>query len=218
MTSRKTTMRAAAGLAVAAMIAAPAPALAHDSLAGSSPEGGAAAAEAPGEIELSFSAPPQDVGLEIRVTGPDGTDVTDGDPQIEGSAAIQELSDAAQAPGEYSVVWRVVSSDGHPIEGAYDYTVEGEGASGGASETASDEAAGGPSETAADEQTGAQESSAAPQDGASGSDSDESTADSSSDTAEDQGPGTAVWLMIGGGIVVLGAVAAAVVMMRRMGR
>lgn len=214
MSIRKTTMRAGAGLAAVALIAAPAPALAHDTMTGSSPEAGATSAEAPSEVELSFSAQPQDVGLEIRVSGPDGSDVTDGEPRIEGSAAVQELSETAQEPGEYSVVWRVVSSDGHPIEGAYDYTVEGDGA---ASAPAAEEASSDASEDAPEshEHTSGSASSAASQDSASAAAADEAA---SEDDDEDQGPGTAVWLLVGGGIVVLGAVAAAVVMMRRMSR
>ena len=69
-------------LAAAALIAMPAPALAHDSLTGSSPESGASSAEAPQGIDLTFSAAPQDIGLDIRVSGPDGSDVTDGEPEI----------------------------------------------------------------------------------------------------------------------------------------
>lgn len=208
--ARRRAGRAAAGLAAAAMIAAPAPALAHDTLTGSTPEDGAAAAEAPEEVELTFSADPQDVGLEVRVTGPDSADVTDGDPEIQGSAVTQELSEAAEAPGDYSVVWRVVSSDGHPIEGAFDYTVEGDGA---ASEQASDGAPSSEPTTGGSSSDGSQGGSGGASD--SGSEAD---AAGESDTVEDQGAGTAVWLMIGGGIVVIGAVAAALVMMRRMSR
>ena len=56
MSISKHTMSAGGGLAAAALIAMPAPALAHDSLTGSSPESGASSAEAPQGIDLTFSA------------------------------------------------------------------------------------------------------------------------------------------------------------------
>mgnify|MGYP002759985665 FL=1 len=59
MSISKHTMSAGAGLTAAALIAMPAPALAHDSLTGSSPESGASSAEAPQGIDLTFSAAPQ---------------------------------------------------------------------------------------------------------------------------------------------------------------
>lgn len=199
--SKRAVRRVAGGLAVTALLAVPSPALAHDSFTGSTPENGATTAEAPQEVQLGFSAEPQDVGLEIRVSGPDGTDVTDGGPEIAGRTVTQALSEEASAAGEYSVVWRVVSSDGHPIEGAYDYTVEGETAADGQSAEPTQQA---PSESAGSAETS---HSAAPE------------ADTSaSDTVEDKGSGLAVWLVVGGSVVLLGAVAAAVVMMRRMGR
>lgn len=202
--SKRAVRRVAGGLAVAALLAAPSPALAHDSFTGSTPENGDTTAEAPQEVQLGFSAEPQDVGLEIRVSGPDGTDVTDGEPEIAGRTVTQALSEEASAAGEYSVVWRVVSSDGHPIEGAYDYTVEGETAADGQSAEPTQEA---PSESAGSAETDEASHSAAPE------------ADTSaSDTVEDKGSGLAVWLVVGGSVVLLGAVAAAVVMMRRMGR
>lgn len=215
MSISKHTMSAGAGLAAAALIAMPAPALAHDSLTGSSPESGASSAEAPQGIDLTFSAAPQDIGLDIRVSGPDGSDVTDGEPEIQGTTVTQPLSDQADEPGEYSVVWRVVSSDGHPIEGAYDYTVEG-GEASASQEPAGGEPAEGSSSAGAPGSAQAPESASSDADDAptEGQDDDQP----SSDTGDESSSGTALWLLIGGGVVVLGAVAAAVVMMRRMGR
>ena len=216
MSISKHTMSAGAGLAAAALIAMPAPALAHDSLTGSSPESGAASAEAPEGIDLTFSAAPQDIGLDIRVSGPDGSDVTDGEPEIQGSTVTQPLSEQAEAPGEYSVVWRVVSSDGHPIEGAYDYTVEGGDGS------ASQEPAGG--EPAQEPSSAAASGSAQASSDGDDADGDDTPTERQNDDGqspadtEDASSSTAMWLLIGGGVVVLGAVAAAVVMMRRMGR
>ena len=57
------------------------------------------------------------------VTGPDGQSVTEGPLERDGSQVIQPLAETGSEEGTYQVVWRVVSSDGHPIEGTYTYEV-----------------------------------------------------------------------------------------------
>src|SRR5699024_11695292 len=44
-------------------------------------------------------------------------------PRVEGPDAIVELTEPLPA-GTHTIQWRVVSSDGHPIEGALTITVE----------------------------------------------------------------------------------------------
>jgi len=44
--------------------------------------------------------------------------------EIIDNMAVQKLRPGAPA-GEYTVVWRVVSSDSHPIEGTFKFTVSG---------------------------------------------------------------------------------------------
>lgn len=78
-------------------------------------------------FELTFSNSIMEVGTEIYVTGPDGADATDGAPEVEGPAVTQPLA-ADLAPGEYAAGWRVVSSDGHPIEGSFGIAVAANGA------------------------------------------------------------------------------------------
>lgn len=94
-----------------------APALAHDELVGSSVEVDVATGAA-NAITLSFNNDIMDVGTEILVTGPGGSDATDGAPIVAGRDVRQPLA-APLAAGDYDVVWRVVSSDGHPIQGAF---------------------------------------------------------------------------------------------------
>lgn len=113
---------AAFALAALVLVATPAPALAHDALEGSSPASGATAATAPGEIRLDFSERPLGVGAEVRVTDPSGTSWSDGSPEVVDRSLHQKLRAGAPA-GQYTVVWRVVSSDSHPIEGTFAYTV-----------------------------------------------------------------------------------------------
>jgi copper resistance protein C len=73
----------------------------------------------------------------VQIQDSSGTNWADGEVQITDTEVSQPIKADAPA-GEYSVVWRVVSSDAHPIEGNFTFTVESgaegtEGASAGAS-------------------------------------------------------------------------------------
>lgn len=103
------------------------PAAAHDEVLSTSPEQGAVLETAPEQIELSYSGEIMDIGHQVLVTGPEGQSVTEGPLERDGSQVLQPLAEAGSEEGTYQVVWRVVSSDGHPIEGTYTYEV-GDGA------------------------------------------------------------------------------------------
>ncbi|WP_424348098.1 copper resistance CopC family protein [Kocuria sp. CH-021] len=104
-----------------------APAAAHDEVLSTSPEQNAVLETAPEQIELSYSGEIMDIGHQVLVTGPDGQSVTEGPLERDGSQVVQPLAETGSEEGTYQVVWRVVSSDGHPIEGTYTYEV-GDGA------------------------------------------------------------------------------------------
>ncbi len=57
----------------------------------------------------------------IQVTDATGTPLTEGAPTVSGTVVTQAL--AGSASGAVTVVWRVVSSDGHPIDGTFSFTV-----------------------------------------------------------------------------------------------
>lgn len=114
---------AAGALAVAALVATAAPALAHDRLTSSTPGAGTTVANAPEAVSLGFSDEPLELGLQVVVTAPDGTAVSDGTPQVAGVDVVQGLADARPA-GTYTVDWRVTSQDGHPIEGSYTFEAQ----------------------------------------------------------------------------------------------
>lgn len=124
-TSRITRLSAAALIAGAATFAVATPAFAHDELVGTE----LVADTTDGTLDairLSFSNSIIETGTEIVVTGPDGSDVVDGAPVVAGPDVTQQL--AADLPsGAYDAAWRVVSSDGHPIEGAFAFTVATDG-------------------------------------------------------------------------------------------
>ena len=103
------------------------PAAAHDEVLSTSPEQNAVLESAPEQIELSYSGEIMDIGHQVLVTGPEGQSVTEGPLERDGSQVVQPLAETGSEEGTYQVVWRVVSSDGHPIEGTYTYQV-GDGA------------------------------------------------------------------------------------------
>lgn len=115
---------AAALLSAVAVFAAAAPAHAHDELLISVPAADATLDTLPGEISLTFSGTVsvEPGATEVEVTDADGTTVSAGDPLVDGTIVTQALD--GDASGVLTVLWKVVSSDGHPISGEYSFTVE----------------------------------------------------------------------------------------------
>lgn len=99
----------------------PLPAAAHDEMTASTPKDGAALVEAPEAIKLEFSGELQKMGSEVQVTSGDEA-VTVDEPVIAGQTITSALPNDMPA-GKYAVVWRVVSSDGHPISGESSFTI-----------------------------------------------------------------------------------------------
>jgi methionine-rich copper-binding protein CopC len=127
-----TARRSSAPLALAAtllaafllLIATPQSAAAHDALVESSPAADSTVDTLPAELTLTFSAAliGGDGSTAIVVTDAAGESVTDGPAELDGAMVTQPLVAEADA-GEYHVVWKVVSSDGHPTSGEFDFTV-----------------------------------------------------------------------------------------------
>jgi methionine-rich copper-binding protein CopC len=114
-----------APLAAAALALAPSPALAHDVLTDSSPEDGQTLETVPEEVVLTFNNAPMEggSGSAVVVTGPDGeTTYEDGELSFDGTDVSVALSPLDEA-GEYTIGFRVVSSDGHPIQDSLTFTV-----------------------------------------------------------------------------------------------
>lgn len=106
-----------------------APAAAHDVVTGTNPEDGQSLDAVPEAIEVSFSNAPLAMASEIQIKDAAGTNWAEGGVEIDGNMAVQPVNPAAPA-GEYTVTWRVVSSDSHPIDGSFSFTAtEGAGAS-----------------------------------------------------------------------------------------
>ena len=117
----------AAVLALFLVLGTAGPASAHDELVRTNPESGASLEKAPTTLELTFSGNIQDIGSEVRVTDSHGTDVTRGTLAVQNTKVSQPLREGGDTDETYTVTWRVVSQDGHPIEGTFTYSV-GKGA------------------------------------------------------------------------------------------
>jgi methionine-rich copper-binding protein CopC len=138
-------------LITGALVLSPGVAQAHDELTGSEPVDGATA-EAPEEVTLTYSGQIATVGATVQVTDEDGQEVTDGDPEVEGTSVVQDLVDDLP-DGEYAVAWRVTSQDGHPISGEFGFAVTGSQEQATEEETSAEET----SAPAPTEETGAAE-------------------------------------------------------------
>ncbi|MHA7146716.1 copper resistance CopC family protein [Arthrobacter sp. TmT3-37] len=130
-------------------------ATAHDELTASSPTADATVDVAPTEVVLTFTNPPSGIGVDIIVSDSTGLAWSEGPTRVVNNTATQALKSGAPA-GTYTVQWRVVSSDDHPIEGTYSFTSNT--AQPGAADSA--EPTGGPSVSGAETEDG---TSASPQ-------------------------------------------------------
>ena len=126
------------------------PASAHDRLLTSDPADGAQLAAPPAAITLTFNTEPLPVEPQVVVSDSAGTVVTQGAPTIDGSTATFALDPAVALGGDtYTVAWRVVSSDGHPIEGTFAFAVAAQPEAPATDDPATDTAT--PEETATEE-------------------------------------------------------------------
>ena len=112
-------------VATAFAVTTSSPAHAHDDLVGSDPASGATVDALPAQLTLTFSAEiADDEGASVvEVTDASGTALVDGPPSVEDNTLTQPL--AGEASGDITVLWKVVSSDGHPISGEFAFTVAG---------------------------------------------------------------------------------------------
>ncbi|MGH8910651.1 MAG: copper resistance protein CopC, partial [Egibacteraceae bacterium] len=113
---RRLIVAVAAALLIVAGLAGPA--AAHARLTGSDPAGGATVAEAPTQVTLTFSERIETSFGGVQVFDPAGARVQAGEPQILDTRVILPLG-ALRGPGTYTVVFRIISGDSHPIESSF---------------------------------------------------------------------------------------------------
>lgn len=96
---------------------------AHAELESTDPADGSTVATAPAQVTLTFGEELVPETVALAVNGPNGTVAID-DPAVDGAVVTLPWPAAADA-GEYAVAYRVVSQDGHPVEGTFAFTIEG---------------------------------------------------------------------------------------------
>uniref|UniRef100_UPI000CE34375 copper resistance CopC family protein n=1 Tax=Arthrobacter sp. B1805 TaxID=2058892 RepID=UPI000CE34375 len=105
------------------------PAQAHDSLVSTSPAEGEMITTDPGEVSLTLTGAPQSSNTLqttiIEVTAGDGHPASSGEVTIDGPVISTGVE--LEHADSYTVDWRTVSADGHPIEGSYVFTYAPDG-------------------------------------------------------------------------------------------
>ncbi|MCE4026182.1 MULTISPECIES: copper resistance CopC family protein [unclassified Microbacterium] len=123
---RLTALAASIGVGLALATAGATAASAHDTLENTDPAQGATV-KSLSSVALTFSADP--LGTEgatiIQVIGPDKKYYETACPDLNGPVVSSPV--ALGAAGTYEVLWRVVSSDGHPISGSYTFAYAPDG-------------------------------------------------------------------------------------------
>lgn len=110
-------------VAAAASLVVAQPAAAHSSLVSSAPADGQTVSTPIDRVDLTFSEAPLtglDAGLRIEVRDAAGTDVSTGTVMVAGTTMSKAVD---PEDGAYTVLWRYVSPDGHPITGEFAFTV-----------------------------------------------------------------------------------------------
>jgi copper resistance protein C len=95
------------------------PAAGHASLVSTDPADGSQIATPPPSVKLTFSEDLES-GM-VAVSAPDGARVTTSEPRLSGPQMVADLAQSDQH-GTYTVAYRVVTGDGHPVTGAFTFT------------------------------------------------------------------------------------------------
>ncbi|MBC7271582.1 MAG: copper resistance protein CopC/CopD [Streptomyces sp.] len=101
------------------------PAAAHAALSGTAPRDGTVLKSAPRHLDLTFT---ESVGLldgSVRVLDPEGHRVRLAEPRHGpgGGDTVRVALPRGLGTGTYTVAWRVVSADSHPVSGAFTFSV-----------------------------------------------------------------------------------------------
>lgn len=114
-------------LAAAGVMVATGPASAHDQLISTNPADGSTLAKLPAQVTLTFGEVvlDNDGGTQVKVTDSTGKTINSGATIVKDNVVTQAV--AGGATGTVTVLWRVISEDGHPVSGEFSFTVQGAG-------------------------------------------------------------------------------------------
>lgn len=121
----KAILRVLAGLIFIGSLAIGSPALAHSDEVDSQPVAGSTVEAGVIDLNLTFSEDLLDLGQnegsELLVTNENGAPALFSCPVAKKN--VLSAKTAIAEPGKYTVIWRTVSLDGHPVEGSYSFEV-----------------------------------------------------------------------------------------------
>jgi methionine-rich copper-binding protein CopC len=118
---KATRLWAAAAAALLALVVCAGPASAHTTLRKASP-GIGSTVRPPSQIVLTYADPVR--FTQVLVSDAAGRRYQSGAPSAVDNTVTQKVG-SALPNGRYTVAWRVVAPDGHPVEGTYQFTVTG---------------------------------------------------------------------------------------------
>jgi copper transport protein len=119
-TARRVTLLATLAVLLSLLFATPA--AAHAELLSTTPANGDQLTRPPSEIQMTFSESVNLVDDGIRLVGHVGATVPTPEPTVDAQTVTWPMP-ADLPEGPYIVTWRVVSSDGHPISGAFSFGI-----------------------------------------------------------------------------------------------
>ncbi|WP_380161986.1 copper resistance protein CopC [Kineococcus sp. R86509] len=196
-----------------------APSYAHDQLRSTNPADGMVLEQAPSQLEMTYNADILPIASLAILRDGAGNDIPTGDPVVDGKTLTLAWP-AGMGGGDYAVVWRVVSSDGHPIQGTFSFTVQAAAAPAGSGAVASDPAASGPA-VSEPVPTPSASATATPATATPNTETSSTETTASSDaapaasTSDENGSGPSTAVMAGGALLLVLVVAALLVFHHR---
>lgn len=109
-------------VALALALAPALPATAHTDLVSTNPADGQTVDNPPEQVRLRFVEDILDGGARVVARDEEGVNVAVGQPRVDGTVLSVSWPSTADS-GRYTVAWRAVSDDGHPLEGQFVFTI-----------------------------------------------------------------------------------------------
>lgn len=97
-------------------------AFAHNVLTGSDPADHSSVATGPSQVVLRFDLPVQESFSTVTVVGPNGNHFEAGPSRVDGNSVSAPVAPLGPV-GVYTVGYRIVSDDGHPVSGSTSFTL-----------------------------------------------------------------------------------------------
>jgi copper transport protein len=119
-TVRRGTVSAVLAAVFALLLASPVSA--HAELVASNPANGARLESPPQTVTMTFTESVSLVDGSVHLVNDAGATVPTDDPSVAGHTVTSPMP-ADLPDGSYTVIWRVVSSDGHPVAGAFSFGI-----------------------------------------------------------------------------------------------